>query len=383
MGVKRDVPVPPEWTIMHRSYERGNRTTMSDQPLASAKLEFGDAYEAIEHFYRHGWTDGLPVVPPTVDAVRRFLDYAGRSPSDIVGSEPVKGRVVTAEKVAINSVMAGCLPEYFPVVLAAVEAMCEPRFNLHAVTASTMGAAVLTVVSGPIAAELEINSGVSVFGPGHRANATIGRAIRLVISNVTGALPGLLDKATLGHGGKFSWCVAEAEDMSPWEPLHVDRGLARPQSAVTVFAGLSPIQVGSHAGDPESILAAFRDGLLASGAGQKELVVVVCPEHLGILHAAGWSKGRLRERLFELGQRPLAHWGIAGAQTAGPAVEDTEAMLGAVDSAGGVTVLVTGGQAGGFSAIVPLWGGGSNSVPVTREVTAPGARGRTQADGIR
>ena len=141
---------------------------MSTQSLTSDLLEFDGAADVIEHYFRSGWTDGLPVVPPTPERVGEFLDYVGRSPSEILGTEPTKGRVITVEKVAINAVMAGCLPEYFPVVLAAVEALVEPQFNLHAITVSTMGAAVLAVVNGPIANDLAMNSSVSVFGPGHQ-----------------------------------------------------------------------------------------------------------------------------------------------------------------------------------------------------------------------
>ena len=197
---------------------------MTTQKLVSKGFEFDDAADAVEFYFERGWADGLPVVPPTDDTVRRFLDEAGRAPSDIVATEPTRGRVITAEKVAINVVMAGCLPEYMPVVLAAIEAMDQPKFNLHAITARTMGAAVLTVVNGPVAGRLGMNSGVNVFGPGCRPNATIGRAIRLVLTNVSGASPGELDKATLGHPGKYSFCIAEAEDVSPWSPLHVERG---------------------------------------------------------------------------------------------------------------------------------------------------------------
>ena len=177
---------------------------MTAESLTSRKLEFEDAVEAVEFYLEQGWTDGLPVVPPTVERVSRFLEHAGRSASEIVGAEPVKGRVVTVEKVAVNAAMAGCLPEHFPVVLAAVEAICEPSFNLHAISVSTASAAVLVVVNGPIAKELHINSGVGVFGPGHRANATIGRAVRLVMQNATGALPGVLAKGALGHGGQYT-----------------------------------------------------------------------------------------------------------------------------------------------------------------------------------
>ena len=315
---------------------------MSTQPLTSDRLEFDDALDAMEHYFSQGWTDGLPVMPPTVERVRQFLNRVGRSPSDIAGEEPTKGRVITVEKAAVNAVMAGCLPEHFPVVLAAVDAISAPAYNLHAISVSTMGAATLTVVNGPIARELGMNSGVSVFGPGNRANSTIGRAIRLIISNVTGAVAGVLDKGTLGHGGRYSWCIAEAEDASPWDPLHVERGYAADASTVTVFAGISPIQTGVDAAD---IAGGFEQVLRASGSGQDELVVVVSPEALGHVMAAGWSKQEFRERLHE--RAP-----------------------GVVNSPDGLTVVVAGGAAGGACAIIPLWGTGVNSVSTTREVQA-------------
>ena len=317
---------------------------LSKQPLTSNRLEFEEATEAIEYYFTQGWTDGLPVIPPTVERVREFLDYAGRAPSEIVGEEPTKGRVITAEKAAINAVMAGCLPEYFCVVLAAVDAISDPAYNLHAISVSTMGAATLTVVNGPVAVELGINSGVGIFGSGNRANATIGRAIRLIITNVTGAVAGDLDKGTLAHAGRYTWCVAEAEDVSPWDPLQVERGFRADQSTVTVFAGISPIQAGVSVGDdPRSIAASFRQGLLASGSGQDELVVVVSPEALGHIEEAQWSKQRFRELLHE---------------------EAPEVVKGP----DGFTVIVAGGEAGGNCAIIPLWGGGSNSQSVTREI---------------
>ena len=341
---------------------------MSMQPLTSNRLEFDEATEVMEYYFERGWTDGLPIVPPTVGRVRQFLDYAGRSPSEIVGAEPTKGRVITVEKVAINAVMAGCLPEYFPVVLAAIEAMSEPRFNLHAMTVSTMGAAVLMLVNGPIARAIGLNSGVSVFGPGHRANATIGRAIRLAVINVTGSVSGVLDKATLGHAGKYTWCVAEAEDVSPWEPLHVERGLSADQSAVTVFAGLSPTQVTNHLGhDPENILTSFGDALFTVGPGQGEIVVVLCPEHIGYLRSFGWSKRQVKEFLYERSQRKVSEWVRAGGMSdGGDAEADSLAAVGR--SADSFTVVVAGGPAGAFSAIIPLWGGGSNSQSVTRAI---------------
>ena len=340
---------------------------MSLQSLTSDLLEFDSASEVIEHYFRAGWTDGLPVVPPTPERVGEFLDYAGRPPSEILGAEPTKGRVITVEKVAVNAVMAGCLPEYFPVALAAVEALVEPQFNLHAITVSTMGAAVLAVVNGPIANDLAMNSSVSVFGPGHRANATIGRAIRLVIINVTGAVPGVLDKATLGHPGKYTWCIAEGEEVSPWESLHVERGMDPDSSAITLFAGLSATQVSNHTGNhPKAILTSFKDAMFSAGYGQGEIVVVLCPEHVGYLGSAGWSKADVKQFLHENAQRSIADWVSAGHMA--PNGANPETMLATAQAADSITLLVAGGFAGAFSQVIPLWGGGSNSRSVCKEI---------------
>ena len=342
---------------------------MNTQSLTSNRMEFDDAVDAMEHYFDRGWTDGLPIVPPTVEAVERFLESAGRSPSEILGTEPTKGRVITAEKVAINAVMAGCRPEHFPVVLAAVEAVCEPEFNLHAISVSTMGAAVLMVVGGPVAARLGINSGVGVFGPGHRANATIGRAVRLVMSNVTGAVSGVLDKATLGHAGKYTWCIAEADDVRTWEALHVQRGLDEDQSAVTVFAGLSPMQVANHeARRPEEIFTSFLDAMFTAGPGQEEIVVMLCPEHMGYIRSAGWSRQDVQKHLFERAQRSAADWSSKGVQVEGAA---PDAMVAVAQSPESVTPIVAGGAAGAFSAVIALWAGGAGSRSVTREVRLP------------
>ena len=326
---------------------------MTSPSLTSNRLTFDDEAALFDSFVKRGWTDGLPVVPPTEERVRAALEAGGRAPSDILGAEPVRGRVITAEKAAVNAVMAGCLPEYFPVVAATLEAMCEPQFNLHAVTVSTMGAAILAVVNGPAARRIGVASGVSVFGPGNRANATIGRAIRLVVMNVTGARPGELDKATMGHAGKYTWCMAECEDTSPWEPLHVERGFDVDESAVTVFPGLSPIPVTSGDEDPEAILRGFEDAMFAAGTGQNELVVVLSPELLGHFQRAEWSKRRVQEALFEVGAR-----------------ERDGAAVRSVSSPDAVRVLTAGGAAGGFAAVIPLWGSGSNSQSVTRRICA-------------
>jgi hypothetical protein len=198
---------------------------MREPPLRSASYEVAGADDANELFQRNGWTDGLPIVPPTEDGVRRFLAAAALAPDDVVGVEPVRRRRITAEKVAIAAIMAGCLPPYLPVVVACVRAMCEPEFGLHGATASTGGSAPFIVVNGPIRRAIGMNATHNVLANGGRANATIGRAIRLLIINVLGGVPGQLDRSTLGHPGKFTFCIAEDEEGSPWMPLAAERGV--------------------------------------------------------------------------------------------------------------------------------------------------------------
>jgi len=210
--------------------------------LMSRRYSVADPAEAIELCFEKGWTDGLPVVPPTEERVRAMLDAARLRPGDQVAYIAHRAVSVTAEKVAINAVMAGCRPEYMPVVAAAVEGIGEPVWSYHGPGTSTAGAAVLTVVNGPIARELDINAGDNLFGPGWRANATIGRAVRLVMRNVCGSRPGALDRGTLGHPGKLSYVIAENEAESPWTPLHVERGFRPEQSTVTVMAAEAPHQ---------------------------------------------------------------------------------------------------------------------------------------------
>ena len=337
---------------------------MAAYELASKKVQLQETDDPVEYYFEQGWTDGLPIVPPTAEKIGVFLDTADRSPSEILGTEPVRGRVVTLEKVAINAVMAGCLPEYFPVVLAAIEAMLEPEHNLHAVTVSTMGAAPLLVVNGPIVNEIGLNSGVSVFGPGNRANATIGRAIRLTIMNVTGAVPGDLDQSSLGHAGKYTWCIAEDEETSPWQALHVDRGYTSSQSAVTVFPGLSPIQVSNFGGgSPEAALKSVADGLIVAGPGNDEIVVVLTPETIGHIKTGGWWKEQVAEYLWERSRLTAGEWEEHGYPTGNP---DADELVGVTTTWEGITVIVAGGKAGSFSAVIPLWGGGSNSRSVSK-----------------
>ena len=338
--------------------------------LSSEAFEVEGWRESIEACFERGWTDGLPVVPATAEAVREFLHAAGRAPGDIVLTEHTRRRTVTAEKVAINAVLAGGRPEYMPVLLAALEAMVDPAFNLHGAITSTGGSATLLVVNGPIRQRLGLNSGGNVFGPGWRANATIGRAIRLITLNCLGALPGVLDRSTQGHPGKYSYCIAEAEEASPWEPLHVERGLARDASAVTVFAAEAPHNVLSHDGHTaEAIVVTLADTMASLGSfSPGQSFVVLAPEHVSMLARDGWTKARLKAELHARARRTVADLKRGGKLPGAVEAADETRWRHRGEGPADVHVIVAGGGAGGHSAFIPSWSRGRNSLAVTRPI---------------
>ena len=229
--------------------------------------ESEDVWEAIDYCYQQGWAaDGLPVVPPTEERVQVFLERVGRDPAEVVTTMDPIHRKCTVEKAAINSVLAGCLPEYFPVVLAALEALEDERYCFHGSTVSTGGCAPLLVVNGPIRQRLGMNGSVNVFGPGFRPNATIGRAIRLIQLNVFGMYPGSHDQSTHGFPGKYSLCIAENEEESPWEPLHVEGGFGADSDTVTVWGARGVVQVQARrAQTPEAVLLTIVDTMCPGG----------------------------------------------------------------------------------------------------------------------
>jgi len=205
--------------------------------LQSDVLRLSDAVEAVnEHFHAEGLTDGLPIIPPTPEAVRRMLTYTDLDPQDVVAIVPPMNGQATVEKIAINAVMAGCLPQYLPVVITAVHALADDAFNLYGILATTHPCSNLVIVNGPIAQELAINAGYNVLGQGWRSNASIGRAVRLIMTNVGGALPGTVDRATQGSPAKYTYCFAENQSQSPWEPFHVTQGFKPTDSTVSVFS---------------------------------------------------------------------------------------------------------------------------------------------------
>ena len=225
-----------------------------------------DPAEIIEAYYERGWTDGLPVLPPTEKSVAEMLAAAGLHADEVLGTIPARSTVVVARKVAINAVMAGCRPEYLPVVIAAIRGLCHPDFAYHGPASSTGGSAMVLIVNGPIARKLGVNCGNNAFGQGTRANATIGRAVRLVMMNVMNTRPGFLDRAVFGNPGKYAFCFAQNESEHLWQPLHVERGFRLEQSTVTVYASNSLYQVYNQlAASPEPLLRCFADALCNLG----------------------------------------------------------------------------------------------------------------------
>jgi len=335
----------------------------------------------LETWFDKGVTDGLPVIPPSRARVERMLAASPRTRDELVGEvAPNYGRA-TVEKIAINAVMAGCRPEYFPVVLAAVEAACDPAFNLHGVSTSTHFSAPLVVVHGPIRARIALNCSFGVFGPGHRANATIGRALRLVMINVGGVRPGETSMSTFGHPGRYTYCIGEHEEASPWPPYHVGRGLAAGDSAVTVFAGEAPHGISDHASRTGRALAGSLGWSMASLWNAKHFplyshtMLVVGPEHARTLADDGWSKDDLVRHIFETVRVPYRR--LKPDEDSGEGTNlrfakggepPADQPIPKFPSPAELHVVVAGGTAGRFSMAIPGWLGTKNG---SRPVTVP------------
>ncbi len=333
-----------------------------------------DLQEAIEIYFARGWTDGLPVVPPTEASIRVMLDAAGLKPEQEITFVQERQVSVTAGKVAINAVMAGCKPEYMPVIVSALEAMGDPRFGYHGPTTSTGGSAVFMLVNGPIARELDINYGDNLFGPGWRANATIGRAVRLVMRNVMGTLPGKLDRSTLGHGGKYSFCIAENEEESPWPPVHVEHGFRPEQSTVTVLAALAPHQFYNQLSHTaEGILTtACAHMRISAGAGrQPQYVLIISGEHMQVMMKEGYAKEDIRRFCFKHTQTSDAELKRIHVIPGEVSPEDEARMRPLVTAPEDFIVVAAGGAAGAFSAYIPGWGSKQATESVTKEIRRP------------
>jgi hypothetical protein len=330
-----------------------------------------DPASLIEAYFDRGWTDGLPVVPPTEKSVAEMLAGAGLRGDEVLGEIPGRNTVVVAEKVAINAVLAGCRPEYMPVVAAAIRGLCHPDFAYHGPASSTGGSAMVLIVNGPVARRIGLNAGNNAFGQGWRPNATIGRAVRLVMVNVMQARPGLLDRATLGTPGKYSFCFAEQEDEHLWEPLHVARGLRPGQSAVTIYASNSLYQVYNQlAAAPEPLLRCFADALGNLGVpnvrGFNQALVVFAGEHAEVLRQSGWSRRDVQRFLVEHTRRRVADLKRAARLPGEVAPGDETAWRSFFENPDDILIVCAGGRAGSWSACLPGWGN-----KWTKAVTVP------------
>jgi hypothetical protein len=338
---------------------------MGQAPLRSDVVELPDRLEAVEEaFHARGWTDGLPIVPPTEERVRRMLAGIDADPDAVVGKVPPLWGEATIEKVAVNAVMAGAAPAALPVLVAALEAMLEPPFNLYGVQATTHPVAPLLIVHGPAAARLGMHAGPGVFGPGSRANATLGRALRLCLWNLGGARPGAGDMATQGSPAKYTYAIAERAEASPWGPLAASLGFDAGESVVTVYGGEAPHNVNDHVSQRAAGLLAVIAGTaatLGSNVGwyfsQSQLLVVLGPEHAATIAEDGLTRRDVQRFVYEHARLPLRRrklggmWGIHDwprwMETA-----DDGALLPVVPGPDDVLVMVAGGS-GKHSAVVP------------------------------
>jgi hypothetical protein len=352
------------------------RVLYGGEILHSRHIEIASAEDEFEAMFSRGYTDGLPVVPPTPERVMRMLSGTTRDPQEVVILAPPDLVELTIEKIAINAVMAGCLPEYLPWVIAAVEAICTDEFNIHGVLATTMPVAPVIICNGPGTRAIGMNSGVNVLGQGNRANLTIGRAVQLVIRNVGGGRPGEVDRAAHGHPGKLSFCFAEDDLGSPFTSLAVSRGFDATQNTVTVFTGEGPrCVVDQLAREPEQLAQSLAVCLRTVHHPKLpfafDAVLVLGPEHARVFAQATWSRERVLQEIHDRLQMPGSEI-VRGAGGMAEGVQEAfkDATLPKFRP-GGLLLVHAGGPAGLFSAIIGGWvNGATGSDPVTKLVSS-------------
>jgi hypothetical protein len=345
---------------------------MNFNALQAERIEVGDDLWAAQAFFEEkGWSDGLPIIPPTEERVAWMLAAVKRAPQDVIGAVPPRWAQATVEQIAINAVMAGCKPEYMPTLIACVEAITDPKLNLYALQATTGGPAVMIIINGPIRRQLNVNGGANALGEGWRANATIGRCIRLIQRNVGGSYPGTTCKATLGWPGKYSICIGENEEASPWEPLHVERGFKAGQSTVTAISADASIR----ASDLDSTKAV---GILTNfaqrmeGPSGPEAIMVICPEHAKIIAGDGFSKMDVKKFVW---QRAAYRMKDLPEETFYQRVKrrsdlqlTRDSVIPVTDKPEDILVVVAGGD-GSQSQYIHVWGQSTPEGGSTRSVT--------------
>ncbi|MBI4307878.1 MAG: hypothetical protein HY684_03645 [Chloroflexi bacterium] len=343
--------------------------------LQSRAVEVANDYDAIfDYCYEQGWTDGLPIVPPTPERVERFVAASSRRPDEVIAEVPVARAEATIERIAVNAIMAGCRPEYMSTVIAAVEAMCEPQFNLDGVNPTTNPCTVALVINGPVRRLIDVNSGYNCLGPGWRANATIGRAVRLILLNVGGAKPGEGDKAAHGFPGKYTFCFGECEEESPWEPLHVERGFQRTDSTVTVMASngtLNSVTAGFLRIKDRLLMGANAMSQMASNhciLGRGEPALLMGPEFAKLLAAEGMSKADVKQFLYDNSGFPTEKLPAERIRSERQLAVTRNGVIRPARRPEDIMVLVAGGPSPSHIVYIPTLG---DSLSVTRRVRLP------------
>jgi hypothetical protein len=350
---------------------------VSALPSASgaARFEAPDEFDAINRLYRERrWGDGLPVVPPTTERVEHMLSHTRRARNEVIARIAPGYGEASVELIAINAVLAGCDPQYLPVLIAATEAVADPRFNLQAIQATTNPVAAWLIVNGPAVHRLGINGAFNCLGQGTWANATIGRALRLILQNIGGALPGDMDRATQGQPAKFTFCCAENEAANPWQPLHVERGFAADRSTVTVVGAEGTMNMNTHSKDAEELLWVIAETMVHPPSNEYchsgEPWLIFGPEHAEILSAGGFSKAEVKQRLWELSKMPARRMSVKDllrvkASRTGELGEiGPDTLLPIALRPEHIQIIVAGGP-GTHSVYVPSFG---NTCAVTREL---------------
>lgn len=361
----------------------GARTNAGARTLEVADRLDG-VFELYERYDAQGWGDGLPILPPTRAAVEAMLRFTDRHRDDLVAILPPRNGAASVEMIAINAVMAGCRPEYLPLVLAAVEAVAHPDYNLYGRQTTTHPGAHLVIVNGPVRHELGVNCKGNVFGQGVRANATIGRALRLVLINVAGGQPGITDMATHGHPGKYTFCMGEDEEGSPWQPLHVERGFARDTSAVTVYCAEAPHNINDqvsktperYLGSAASTMATLGGNGLYRSALEGEQGLVISAESAQWIASFGWSKERVKDYLWHTARQPVKALRDRGAWGKSPLPawidpNDDEALVPIVNRPERLVVLVAGGHQRHMNALLTAGYSLSQTRPIARRDGTP------------
>lgn len=334
-------------------------------------------HEVNEFFFSQDWSDGLPILPPTPTSVDRMLRGTQRERDELIGSIAPGWGKATVERIAIHGVMAGCKPEYMPVLIAAVQAMTQEPYRLQGAQGTTDCIAPLLIINGPLATQLGFNGGAGCFGHGTRANATVGRAICMMLLTLGGAIPGKIKKSTISQPGSYSYCIAENAPASPWEPLHVERGFALQASTVTAMPATPMYQVSDHCNATATgILTTLCDSMAVLGnctlyrGGQS--VVTFPPEMVDIFRRQGWSKDDVKQYIHRHARRTIGEmkqggeWSPEAISLLPPEVdiENNDAEVSAVRDPEDLLVVVAGGEAGRWMALIPGWSYGSRAVTV-------------------